>query len=432
MLLPLVLVGCPGDGDDGDGDTGSSQGCADPSDPSAPRLSVTDDVVEDTTWTCNNIYLLDQTVVFVSDATLTIEAGTTIEGTAGSALVITDTAQINAQGTSSAPVVMTSANPVGQRSRGDWGGLVLFGQAPVNLDNGSGVAEGLLTPVSYGGMESTHNCGTLQYTRVEWAGFVISDDNELNGITFYACGSGTTVDHVQVHMGADDGIEMFGGNFDASNLVVTGAGDDSIDCDQGYQGTLTNVFIHQDPTMGDACFEWSNGSHSSTAEPLTGPTVINGTCVGSGDGNESKGATLKEGTDAGFISTLFINLTGDNIKLENLETQTRAEAGNIAIDGTIFCDGNAFSIEEEGDEDDPPPTWTAMDFADWVAAAGNNQFGVDCGLPSAAWGDPDIQPPPGSTPDGAGASPGQSYAGAVDPNGENWTREPWINYDPAG
>jgi len=417
------VTGCPGEGEDGDvGDTGTAGGCADPSDPDAPRLSITEEIDGDTTWTCDNIYLLDQTVVFVSNGTLTIEAGTTIEGTAGSALVVTDTARIDAQGTSSAPVVMTSSQPAGQRQRGDWGGLVLIGTAPVNLDGGFGVAEGFQIPLNYGGADPGHDCGSLAYTRVEWAGFEISVDNELNGITFYACGTGTTVDHVQVHMGSDDGMEMFGGGFDASHVIITGAGDDSIDCDQGYRGTLSNVFVQQDPAVGDACFEWSNGSNF-TATPLTGPTVVNGTCVGSGgNGDKSKGAILKEGTEAGLIDTIFANITNDFILLETPETQLSAEGGGITVDGTLFCGANGFGVGEDEDA----PGWTVEELLAWVEMAGSNQVGADCALPSVTWGSPDVQPPPGSAPDGGGM--GGGYAGAVDPSGENWTLEPWVTY----
>ncbi|MEM9459618.1 MAG: hypothetical protein AAGF11_35905 [Myxococcota bacterium] len=355
--------------------------------------------------------------------TLTIEPGTTILGGGGSALVIEKGASIDAQGTADAPIVMTSVNYESSPNRGDWGGLVLLGTAGANVD---GVAEGFADdPPTYGGDDDAYNCGTLRYVRVEYAGNEVSPGNELNGITFYACGTGTTVENVQVHMGLDDGIEMFGGNFNARNIVVTGAADDSIDCDQGFRGTLTNVFIHQDPTLGDNCLEWSNQGNDFSAEPLTSPTISNMTCIGSGAGGEtskSKGITIKEGTQATVQNSLFIDLTNQAAILQNQATQTQAESGAIAFNGTHFCGGGTYEVDTD-DEDMDPVSWGNEEFAEWMVGDGGAIDGTDCMLPSTTWGSPSIVP--AAMIEGAG-----TYAGAVDPSGEDWTAQSWINYTP--
>src|SRR5690606_23935877 len=139
---------------------------------------------EDTTWTCDNVYVLEGDVFtyVVDDAVLTIEAGVEVWGEPKTALVITNGSQIQAMGTADAPIVMTSAGLPGERGTGDWGGLVLLGDAPINGGDTAEVeginpadSDGLGT---YGGDDDDHNCGTLQYVRVEFAGFEISLDNE--------------------------------------------------------------------------------------------------------------------------------------------------------------------------------------------------------------------------------------------------------------
>ena len=117
-----------------------------------------------------------------------------IKGGNGSALVIGKGSQLIAEGTADAPIVFPSALPEGSRARGDWGGVVLLGEAPNNLQTGTGAAEGLDAndpSYQYGGSDPTSSCGSLKYVRVEFAGFELTKDNELNGITFYSCGSGT-------------------------------------------------------------------------------------------------------------------------------------------------------------------------------------------------------------------------------------------------
>ena len=407
-------------------ETGSTGACADPA--SGPTMGINADIDGDMTLTCDTVWVLED-IIFVRGGTLTIEAGTTIKGTEGSALVIAQDATIDAVGTEDAPIVMTSIQAEDSRGRGDWGGLVLLGSAPINLEGGTGQAEGFANPPSYGGTDAGHSCGALSYLRVEWAGFAIAEGSELNGITFYACGTGTSVDHVQVHMGADDGIEMFGGDFSADHIIVTGAEDDSIDCDQGFQGDLQYVFVHQDPAIGDNAFEWSNQGNDFTATPLTSPAVANGTIVGSGaGGDKSKGMTIKEGTEAKLVNSIFGNFTNELIFLQNLETQRVAEDGGIVIEGNLYFSSGAPGVDDEEGSD---VTWTADDLQMLIDDGGNTE--ADPMLGSATWGSPDIMPAAGSPAESGAVAPGGSfdatdYVGAVDPAGENWTAAGWTNY----
>ncbi len=405
--------------------TGVPTGCADPAD--GPTMGINADIDGDMMLTCDTVWVLED-IIFVRGGTLTIEAGTTIKGTEGSALVIDQDASLIAEGTAAAPIVMTSIQAEGSRGRGDWGGLVLLGDAPTNLEGGSGQAEGFASPPSYGGSDAAHNCGSLSYLRVEWAGFAIAEGSELNGITFYACGTDTSVDHVQVHMGADDGIEMFGGSFDADHIVVTGAEDDSIDCDQGFAGNLQYVFIHQDPSIGDNAFEWSNQGTNYTATPLTSPAVANGTVVGSGaGGDKSKGLTIKEGAEATLVNSVFGNFTNELVFLQNLETQRVAEGGGIVLEGNVYFGSGAAGVDDEKGSD---VTWTGEDLQTFISEGGSVE--ADPMLGSAEWGSPDIAPMAGSPVESGAVNPGAAfeatdYIGAVEPGGDNWTLG-WTNY----
>ena len=133
------------------------------------------------------------------------------------------------------------------------GGLVLLGKAPINVEGGTNLIEGI--DISnpdvpdngsrYGGDDSAYDCGQLNYTRIEFAGFELTEGNELNGLTLGACGTATTLNYVQVHEGLDDGIEVFGGAPNLKHIVLSNIEDDSLDWDQGFQGNIQFLLIKQ-------------------------------------------------------------------------------------------------------------------------------------------------------------------------------------------
>ncbi|PRP97594.1 hypothetical protein ENSA5_32870 [Enhygromyxa salina] len=418
LLLPACDSGDDGDDDAADtvGDTGETTSGEE------DTVTVSADITEDTTWTADKTYVLaGDTLVFVHGATLTIEPGTLIRGEAGSALVIEKDSMLVAEGTADAPIVFTSFDSE-NAAPGDWGGLVLIGEATINLEGGVGMAEGFPIPPTYGGSDDSHNCGSLRYVRVEYAGFAISEGNELNGITFYGCGTETSVSYVQSHMGLDDGIEMFGGSFDADHLVVTGASDDSLDMDQGFSGRVQHVFIQQNPLVGDNCFEISNQGSDFDATPKTSPELCNVTCIGSGSsGEKSKGVTIKEGTHGTWHATIFTNTSNEATNLADEATFVEADAGNIEFANNIFFANLGADEHVSGAESLDTAGWTA-----WVQDAARANLGTDPGL-GTTWGSPNAVPSGDVTGDGTGCG-GTSYIGAVDPSGEDWTAGAWINY----
>lgn len=229
-------------------------------------------------------YLIKGQTFVRSGQTLTIEPGTVIMGdkaTKGT-LIIDKGGKIMAEGTASEPIVMTSGQPAGTRDRGDWGGLVMIGNAPVNQDNP--VIEGINPAVTFGGNISNDNSGVLKYVRVEFAGIELTPNNETNSITFGGVGSGTTVEYCQVSYGGDDGFEWFGGTVNGKNLISFASWDDSFDVDFGYSGKNQFGLEVRYPSFADQSgsnsFECDNGPNDNITSLLTTGVFSNFTLIG--------------------------------------------------------------------------------------------------------------------------------------------------------
>ena len=227
--------------------------CSDDDDPVGPGPTPTGAAVlngsinANRTLSADTVYTIRGFVYVNSGATLTIPAGTKLVGDStalGSALFILRGARIVANGTSAAPIVFTSQRSAGNRSPGDWGGLIVVGNARSNRSgsviiegsNGSVVGADPAGTVYTGGTNDSDNSGTLRYVRVEFAGYATLPDNELNSFTFAAVGRGTTLEFLQSLAGLDDSFEWFGGTVDGKYLVSYEAGDDHFDTSEGYSG----------------------------------------------------------------------------------------------------------------------------------------------------------------------------------------------------
>ncbi len=251
-----------------------------------PVVVVTGEVTGQETWTSTNYYVLRGAVFVREGATLNIQAGTRVIGEAGSVgtLIVLRGGRLNAIGTREQPIVFTSDQPIGSRARGDWGGLIINGRAPVNIEGGEGVGES--DTGVYGGNDPDDSSGSLRYVRVEFAGTEFSPDNELNGIAFQGVGRGGSYDFVQVHMARDDGLEWFGGTADIKHAVVTNAADDSFDWTFGWQGRAQFIAIHQRSDDADWGIEADSNEFNNNLLPRSNPQIYNLTICGDPDRNE--------------------------------------------------------------------------------------------------------------------------------------------------
>ena len=309
-------------------------------------------IVDDYTMTADNAYLLRGGVFIgddTSENTLTIEPGTVIYGETNSdgMLVVRRNAKIMAEGTAEAPIVMTSSKNEGSRTRGDWGGVIINGNAPINScgDVDFCEAQGEGGTGLYGGNDSQDNSGILKYVRIEFAGTLVSPDNELNGIALQGVGSGTTLEYIQVHMNADDGVEFFGGNVSIKHLVVSGVGDDAIDWTDGWQGNGQFIVLQQHLDAGDNGIEADNNGENNTVTPMSNPTLSNMTIIGSGGASSDIGVLLREGTGV-FIANSLIYGWGDaSIDIDGDATWANADVGDLLTAGTLVDSDINFKID---------------------------------------------------------------------------------------
>jgi len=321
---------------------------------------ITGNITSDLTLTANNLYALNGPVFVGEDkensATLTIEAGTTIYGrSGGDYLVISRDSMIEANGTAADPITFTSSEDIssGVTNSGQWGGIVILGNATSNKcpTDGSDCAlqvEGVSEGGVFGGTDDEDSSGTLRYVVVKHAGYEIAPDNELNGITFGGVGSGTKVEYIQVHDNADDGVEFFGGTVNAKYVVLTGNKDDSVDWDNGYRGNLQYVLVKHADNNGEAnrAIEADNDGSTPNKEPQSNPTIANMTIIGN-DFNtadkSSEGIYLREGTKAqlhNFVVTGSSGM-GECLEIEGGSTSSvtaeQAENGDTVISNSVFA-----------------------------------------------------------------------------------------------
>lgn len=228
-------------------------------------------------------YLLKGWMYVDAGAKLRIPAGTIIKGDKQTmaALIVEPGGYVEMKGTKDAPIVMTSAQPAGQRRPGDWGGLIICGRARNN--QGTQQIEGGPTTI-HGGSNDADNSGVYQYIRVEFAGYPFDTDKEINGITFGSVGSGTTVDHLQVSYSNDDSYEWFGGAVSCKYLVAYKGWDDEFDTDNGFSGTVQYGLSIRDPRIADTSqsngFESDNNASGAETTPFTTATFKNITFIG--------------------------------------------------------------------------------------------------------------------------------------------------------
>ncbi|MCZ8168581.1 MAG: hypothetical protein ACK5RV_08340 [Flavobacterium sp.] len=304
LLAAVTLTSCGGDDDNNNSGGGGS-------------VVILEGNLESRTLSKNNQYLIKGQTFVRSGNVLTIEPGTIIKGdkaTKGT-LIIDRGGRIEAVGTASEPIVMTSNLPAGSRDRGDWGGLIILGNAPVNQVNPE--IEGINPAAPYGGTNAADDSGALVHVRVEYAGIELTPNNETNSITLGAVGTGTQIEYCQVSYGGDDGFEWFGGTVNGKYLISFANWDDSFDVDFGYSGKNQFGLEVRYPSFADQSgsnsFECDNGPNDNVTTLLTTGVFSNFTCIGpratnaqSINANFQHSIDLRRRTAATIANSVFI------------------------------------------------------------------------------------------------------------------------------
>jgi Secretion system C-terminal sorting domain len=315
--------------------------------PASPAaVTVSGSITTSTTWTRNNIYELSGFVYVRSGAVLTIESGTIIKGirstSTPAALIIETGAQIIANGTATQPIVFTSNQPAGSRSRGDWGGLVLAGRAPINA-TGSPTIEGGINS-TYGGNLPNDNSGILRYVRIEYPGIPLSTaaNSEINGLSLYGVGAGTTIEYVQVHSSGDDAFEWFGGNSNARYLVANASTDDDFDTDLGYTGRVQFAVAVRDASVADVsgstAFESDNDQGGSAATPQTAPVFSNVSAFlqGTPNSNYTRVMHLRRNTALSVFNSVFTGWP-QGLFIDGASAQSNATGGSLVMRNNVLA-----------------------------------------------------------------------------------------------
>jgi len=341
-------------------------------------------ITDDVTLTAGITYQLNGSVQIGMDvgptdaapggdpAVLTIEPGVNVYGaTAQDVLIISRGSQLVADGTQNNPITFTSALDLGfgadlglnprvafdgpileQPFTAEWGGLIINGQATLNTcDAGICEAEGEGDSGLYGGNDDADSSGVLEYVRVLFAGNPITSTDELNGIAFQGVGSGTFIDFLQVHNGADDGVEFFGGTVNVRHLIITGSDDDSIDWTFGWRGNLQFALVVQNPNQSnsDRGIEADNREGAEDALPRAMPTIANSTFVGTEVGDTA--ILLRRGTGANIFNTVATAFPDACFDLDSDSTFAVAGTpdnltGDLTIESTLFGCNDAIEVED--------------------------------------------------------------------------------------
>jgi hypothetical protein len=318
------------------------------------NIVVTQNITTNTTWTNERPYQLGGRIVVTAGATLTIEPGTIIKGEAGTganatALIVARGAKIIADGREDAPIIFTSvadeispediesgvfASPnLDPTVNGLWGGVIILGHAPISASNDQGdisqvQIEGIPTSDSnglYGGNDPQDDSGILRYISIRHGGANIGSGNEINGLTLGGVGSGTVIENIEIVANQDDGIEWFGGSVNVSNVVVWNVGDDAIDTDQSWSGTLNNFVI---VTPQGHCFELDGPEGSAVA----GHTLRNGSIIASGSDGVAMDLINTDDNSVVALENLYFTEVSEGQKINRVSHTV----GSVSFTGILL------------------------------------------------------------------------------------------------
>lgn len=366
--------------------------------PSTPDSTIEGTITNTVTLSATKIYGLKKVVYVANGGVLRIDPGTIIYGDPEntSAICVNRGGKIYANGTAQKPIVMTSGFTPGNRDRGDWGGLLIMGNAETNLVEAAiegGIADNSDTKTNawYGKWNGVNNnedsSGVVRYVRIEFAGIAESPDNELNSLTLGAVGSRTVIENVMVSYAGDDAFEWFGGTVNAKNLIAYKTIDDDMDTDNGFSGKVQHVFIYRDASVADQssseAFESDNDSKASENQPFTRPVFSNVTAIGgvydtswtAGTGTDKynskflTGAQIRRNSRLSLFNSVIAGWPG-GLELTNQNTVRAAAADSIMVRYNNFygIKNNKFFYFGSG------TTAQGTVTADWLktAAYGNN------------------------------------------------------------
>jgi len=304
---------------------------------SAKTETITGDITSNTTWSADTVYTLDGKIKVKNGAKLTIQAGTKILGRSTAYVVVTKGSTIEAVGTASSPIIFDSEDHYfgATAAAGQWGGLTVLGGAQTNAAGLAYEVDEADADFAFGSVTTeanTASSGTLKYVEIHNSGFAVAVDKEVNGLSLAGVGSGTIIENIKIVNSGDDGIELWGGTVNLTNISITGALDDSFDVDNGYNGTVKNLTVVQTlPAAGG--MEMTNSGDSSIVR--TNPTFDGFTITTSSSQKKEGGIYLKDdGVTGTFKNGTIIHNGADGALHSKKELVVSPIFSNVKITGS--------------------------------------------------------------------------------------------------
>ncbi|MEZ4221301.1 MAG: hypothetical protein R3B13_10240 [Polyangiaceae bacterium] len=420
--------GSAGTGGGSAGTGGSGGASCDLSGAGLTKEKIPNKISADMTLTNDKVWTLEDTTYVEDGATLTIQPCTRIEGkkTPLGTLVVSRGGKIMADGKADEPILFTSALPAGSRNAGDWGGVIMLGKAP-NFKGDNVTIEGLADAPEnqYGGTVADDDSGVMRFVRIEFSGFELSADNEINGLTLGSVGSKTVLENIMISNTLDDCFEWFGGTVNGKYLVCNNGGDDMFDMDQGYSGNLQFLFGRQVTPLSSNPNGFECDSDNGGATPVSKPNVSNVTLCGTGSA----------GTDVAFGGVLRENLEGKYMNLLitkfDIGIDARDDFGTVGspktdITHSVFFGNFAHNISDPSEADND----NGFDENAWIKDSSRNNSEADPQIGDCSAATPAPQPASmiaGGTP-GAGMETSATYVGAFKDGSDNWMTGLWISW----
>lgn len=307
-------------------------------------------IAANTTLTSDRVWILKGETHVQAGAVLTVQAGTVIKSDVSQkgALIVDKGARLEAVGTASSPIIFTSGKPVSERAPGDWAGITIIGRAPTNRTS-VGTVEGGVTGQFGLDNSPADNSGTLKYVRIEYAGVAVAQGSEVNALSLYAVGSGTTLDHIQISYAKDDAYEFFGGTVNGKYLISYGTSDDDFDFDLGYTGKLQFGVVLRRPELADIG-DQGNGIEADNeptvpgtgaSQPNTRFVISNFTMLGSNGaaGEHEKqwyAMRLRRAVQFVVVNSVIGGFKEAGFSIESAQSATAYQAGTSVFKNNII------------------------------------------------------------------------------------------------
>ena len=337
-----------------------------------PTKILSGNITTDTKLTKRDTYLLLGNVFVTDSTTLTIEPGTVILGDfkTNGTLTISKGSKIIADGSETDPIVFSSNRSV--KKQGDWGGLFILGDAPINkFGNESAIDFGLRPTsyenVSYGGLNPQSNSGILKFVRIEFAGKRVKNYGYFNALTLAGVGKQTLVENIMISYCEGNSFNILGGEVNLNKMVSFRSSSNDYEFNYGTQCNITNSLAIRSPYVsganGSRCMYISSYDKKEEVDLTKKETYVNAenlTLINISDdlASDISVGLVKEALYIAQDASLTINKTvisGFNpaVILDNKIKINNENLEKIKFSEMYFnnCNGNIFTENNSNNED---------------------------------------------------------------------------------